>query len=99
MVIAGYGVGYGEWRDGRSCRDDGLEVLDDRERVVEVVQKGAPLLVGIRAAEPLGVVLERFPLHEEQEGVGLLDTAGHAQRDEAGMIAFRSRGPCAILFK
>ena len=54
-----------------------------RERVVEVVQRGAPLLVGRRAPETLGVVLQALPLDQEQEAAGSLEAALDPQRDEA----------------
>src|ERR1700728_249429 len=45
-----------------SGRYDRLEVLDHRERVVEVVQQAPPLFVGRRAPEAFGVSLEGLPL-------------------------------------
>ena len=48
-----------------SLRLHGRIVLDDGERVVEVVQEPLPLLVLGLFSEPFGVVLEAFPVHEE----------------------------------
>jgi hypothetical protein len=43
-----------------------LVAIDDWERLVEVMKELAPLLLLRRASEPLGVILEAFPLDEER---------------------------------
>ena len=44
---------------------NGLEVLDQRERLVEMVQKGAPLLVSIGLSESDRVVVQLLPVNEQ----------------------------------
>ena len=55
-------------------------MLDEGERVVEVMQRGTPFLVRRGTPETFGVVLEAFPLHQEQEAPGSLHAALDAQR-------------------
>jgi hypothetical protein len=59
-----------------------VEVLDCRERVIEVVEQSTPLLVLSRAAKALGVVFKRFPLHQEQERTWPLDASRKFQSAE-----------------
>ena len=65
--------------------EDSGVVLDDRERLVEVVEQLAPLLISGRSAEALGVVLERLPLHEEQVSGRTFQAAGQRQAEEAAL--------------
>ena len=59
----------------RSGSRDRFVVLDGRERVIEVVEQGAPLLVLGRPAEAFSVVLETVPLNEQQIALRVLDAA------------------------
>ena len=77
---------------------DHAEVLDRRERVVEVMEQRLPLLVAGRLPEPLGVILERLPLDEQEIAARALDARAAAgarrSRDSPAMIALavRERG-------
>lgn len=52
---------------------DGRVVLDDRERLVEVMEQRSPFLVLGRAPETFGVILETFPFNSEQVTRGLFE--------------------------
>ncbi len=58
-------------------------MLDDRWRIVEVVEQLSPLLVGSRGAKPVQVIGKRFPLDEQQLATGLLDAPFQAHRPPA----------------
>lgn len=62
-------------------------MLDRRERLVEMMQQGLPLLVGLGLAEARIVIFHTFPFHEQQVEVGVLQTARHFGMNTAG------RGP------
>ena len=59
-------------------------VLDRRERVIEVMEQALPLLIAGRLPEPLRVILEHLPLHEQEIAVRRLDTTQQLQRSEPG---------------
>jgi hypothetical protein len=61
------------------------EVLDDRERVIEVMEQRPPSLVFGRSTESVDVVLERFPLDEKQVAARVLKATLEPQRCEAGL--------------
>src|ERR1700753_1672219 len=48
-----------------------------------MMQRGAPVFVRRRASKAVGVILQAFPLHEQQEAVGPFEAALDPQRDEA----------------
>ena len=82
-------AGHGSDSDG----DDGLEMLHYREGVVEVMQRGAPLLICRRAPKTLCVILQAPPFRQEQEAARSLDAAFDSQRDEA-----RTAGDVGLCF-
>ena len=67
-----------------SERDDGLVVLDGWERVVEVVEKGAPALVLRRFPEAVDVVFQSVPPDEKYVAVVGFDAPLKLEADEAG---------------
>src|SRR5205823_7246534 len=83
----------------RSCAPEGLKseigtrksegqgipvVLDYRERLVEMVQEPLPFGIALRAAEALGVRLERIPFHQQEIFAGRLDARAHFDAEEPG---------------
>lgn len=62
---------------------DLLEVLHDRERLVEVVQQSSPLLVLGRLAEAHGVVIELRPLNEQEIHGRLFEATRQRESPEA----------------
>lgn len=83
-LVGHRGFGQGAGYLPRLPSPDLLVVLDRGEWLVEVVQERLPLLISLGSPEPLDMVLQSLPLHQEQVALWLLEAAAQAQPAESG---------------